>query len=409
MTETENTPTSSPHPYKPSSPRSFIASLAVAAVLAGTGGVAIGHAWGDQGATAPSTSATSSTQWVGPWSGWWGGSRDGRSGQQSGPSAGQQQGSWPGTSSGGSASTSSEATRAANSKELTGLVRISTTNAYDGSGAAGTGMVLTSAGEVVTNHHVVEGATAVTATVMSTGRTYTARVVGTDARADVAVLQLEDASGLDTVSTATAPAGVGDAVTAVGDAGGSSTAFTASPGTVSALNRAINTQAEGDVPAEHLTGLMELTSDVAAGDSGGPTYDSSGQVVGMTTAASEGGRSIDGFAVPIARVLTIADDLAAGTTGADYTYTRPPFLGIALADGRGTVVQQVYDGTPAATAGMAAGDRITRVGRASVSTLTGLRRAIAAYQPGQSVPITWRSSGSMTRTATVALASGPIA
>ena len=72
---------------------------------------------------------------------------------------------------------------------------------YDGAAAAGTGMVLTSDGEVVTNHHVVEGATTIKVKVMSTGTTYTAKVVGTDATDDVAVLQLEDASGLDTVST----------------------------------------------------------------------------------------------------------------------------------------------------------------------------------------------------------------
>ncbi len=89
----------------------------------------------------------------------------------------------------------------ATASQTTGLVRIVSTLGYQDGEAAGTGMVLTSDGEVVTNHHVVAGATTVKATVMSTGRTYTATVVGSDTKDDVAVLQLADASGLDTITT----------------------------------------------------------------------------------------------------------------------------------------------------------------------------------------------------------------
>ncbi|MGN6251587.1 MAG: S1C family serine protease [Marmoricola sp.] len=392
------------------SPRSFVASLAVAAVLAGTGGVAIGHAWGEQpGAQAPS--ATSS-QGYGLWQGGSvpGGPSAGGSSQGHVPDpwSGWGFGGAPGTGGGSAGATGSTTTRAATALEVDGLVRISTRNVYDGTAAAGTGMVLTSDGEVLTNHHVVQGATTITATVLATGQRYTATVVGTDATADVAVLRLQDAHDLDTVSTATTPAALDDTVTAVGDAGGSSASFTAAPGTVSALEQSITTQAEGAVPAEHLTGLMELTSDVAAGDSGGPTYDAAGDVVGMTTAASAGGPTIDGYAVPIARALDVAGDLAAHRAGADYAYGRAAFLGVALAAGRGTVVQQVYDATPAATAGLTAGDRITAVDGRGVRTLAGLRRAVASHQPGESVRVTWVRAGS-TRTADLTLATGPVA
>ena len=113
-----------------------------------------------------------------------------------------------------------DTTTKASGSQLTGLVRIATTMKYDGGKAAGTGMVLTSDGEVVTNHHVVAGATSIKVKVMSTGKTYTAKVVGTDAKDDVAVLQLVGASGLSTVTPDTDGIAVGDEVTAVGDANG---------------------------------------------------------------------------------------------------------------------------------------------------------------------------------------------
>ena len=124
---------------------------------------------------------------------------------------------------GGAPFDSSSSGTPASDDQLTGLVRIATTLKYQGGKAAGTGMILTSTGEVVTNHHVVEGATKIRVTVMSTGQHYRATVVGTDAKDDVAVLQLTNANGLSVVQPATTPAAVGDAVTAVGDAGGSAT------------------------------------------------------------------------------------------------------------------------------------------------------------------------------------------
>ena len=146
-------------------------------------------------------------------------------------------------------------------------------------------MVLTSDGEVLTNNHVVDGATSITVTVLSTGESYRATVVGTDPTDDVAVLQLTDASGLDTVQTDEDGVAVGDDVTAVGNAG-NEIGTSAAAGSVTGVDQSITATDESGSDAEQLTGLIEIAADVQAGDSGGPLYDAGGEVVGMDTAAS---------------------------------------------------------------------------------------------------------------------------
>jgi S1-C subfamily serine protease len=303
-------------------------------------------------------------------------------------------------------SSPTDTTSEASGAQLTGLVRIATTMTYDGASAAGTGMVLTSDGEVVTNHHVVEGATSIKVTVMATGATYTASVVGSDAIDDVAVLQLEDASGLDTVATDNDGVSTGEAVTAVGDGNGTVDHLSAATGTVIATDQSITTQSGGTATGQQLTHLMEISSDVVPGYSGGATYDADGEVVGMTTAASSGAADIVGYAIPIAKVLDIADDLDAGVQQTGYTYGSPAFLGIGL--GSGTTVQGVYDDTPAADAGLTAGDRIDSFGGIRTSTATQLQAAIASHSPGDEVRITWTGADDSSHTATATLAKGPV-
>jgi S1-C subfamily serine protease len=296
----------------------------------------------------------------------------------------------------------------ATDSQLTGLVRIASTLKYQGGKAAGTGMILTSTGEVVTNHHVVEGSTRLRVTVMSTGATYSASVVGTDAKDDVAVLQLQNASGLHTVTPDTDGIATGDSVTAVGDAGGDTSTFTAAVGKILAQDQDITTRSEPGHPGEKHGGLIKISSDVMSGDSGGATYDDEGEVVGMTTAASSGPNDVVGYAIPVARVLSIAGDLENGTQSTRYDYGSPAFLGIGLS-GSGTRVAAVYPQTPAAQAGIARGDAVTRIGTTRVRTAKQLRSAVQAYSPGDRVRIAWTDAGGTSHIASVTLMTGPVA
>jgi S1-C subfamily serine protease len=147
---------------------------------------------------------------------------------------------------------------------------------------------------------------------------------------------------------------------------------------------------------------------VISGDSGGATYDDQGEVVGMTTAASTGSQDIVGYAIPISKVLQIADDLESHVLNTRYAYGAPAFLGLGLS-GEGTQVQGVYPGTPAARAGIASGATITEIGGTPVSTAAGLKKTIQTYSPGDQVQLTWTDASGSSHTATVTLIKGPIA
>jgi S1-C subfamily serine protease len=211
-----------------------------------------------------------------------------------------------------------------------GVVLINTVPPYDNASGAGTGMVLTASGQVLTSYHVVEGASTIKVTVAATGKTYRAAVVGSDQTADVALLQLQGASGLATIKIDNDATSVGDKVTAVGNAGGTGT-LTAAKGTIVSLKASITTAAEGPVASETLTGMIETTADVVSGDSGGPLYDADGEAVGIDTAAS-GGAEINGYATPIQRALNIVQQIQSGKESGTVQVGSAPFLGVELTD-----------------------------------------------------------------------------
>ncbi|QXG75443.1 S1C family serine protease [Modestobacter sp. L9-4] len=307
----------------------------------------------------------------------------------------------------GSSSSTAVAAGTATADQVVGVVDIVSQLGYSGGESAGTGMVLTADGEVLTNNHVVEGATSITVTVLSTGAQYTATVVGTAPTADVAVLRLTDASGLTTVRTDSDGVTAGEAVTAVGNAGGDPTSTSAAPGTVTALDQSITAASESGSDRERLTGLIETDADVQAGDSGGPLFDADGEVVGMDTAASSGG-AVQAYAIPIATALGVVEQIEGGVDSATVHQGLPAFLGVSVADGTGgaTIAGVVTDG-PADRAGLTAGDVVTSVGGTAVDSADALTTALAGQQPGADVRVTWTDTTGTSHTATATLVAGP--
>lgn len=304
------------------------------------------------------------------------------------------------------AATSTQDATDATTAESTGLVLINTVVDYGEAEAAGTGMIVSSDGIVVTNHHVIAGATSIKVTDPATGKTYDANVLGYDTKHDVAVLELADASGLSTVTT-DAAARVGEAVAAVGNAEGGNQ-LTSASGAILKRSTAI-TVTDDDGSTAHLTGLIEDSSDVVPGDSGGALLDGSDQVVGMTVAASSGTANVTGYAIPITRVLRIERDIVAGDASKTITIGTKAALGVEL-DARSTTpyVAAVMPGSGAEHAGLTAGDTITSLDGTGVSTYQQLRRVLAPLTPGQRVAITWTDGSGAAHRATITLGTAPI-
>jgi S1-C subfamily serine protease len=318
-------------------------------------------------------------------------------------------GSPPTSTAGGAATTAA--------KVDPGVVDVTTRLGFQGGEAAGTGMVLTSSGEVLTNNHVVDGATSVTVTDVGNGQTYTATVVGTDATDDVAVLQLQGASGLRTVAIGdSSTLSPGEAVTAIGNAGGVGGTPSVASGTVTALGQSITATDESDGSSEQLTGLIETDAALQPGDSGGPLVTSNGQVIGMDTAASSGFQfqsgSTQGFAIPINHAVSVARQIMAGQASGTVHIGPAALIGVEVQSqptGSGAQVVGVQAGSPADQAGIATGDTIVSLGGQTVDSPTTLRNLMVRRHPGDSVQIGWVDASGVSHSATVKLITGPAA
>jgi len=317
-----------------------------------------------------------------------------------------------GTDSGTGTSTESAAT-AATAAQKKGVVTINTVLNYDESSqAAGTGMVLTSDGTILTNNHVIQGATSITVTDETTGKEYKADVVGSDATNDVAVLKLEGASGLSTVTLDDdGEPSTGDTVTDVGNAEGTGN-LVAAEGSVTATDQDIQVQSESGTGTESLTGLIEIAADIVSGDSGGPVLDSEGEVVGMATAASSGSADVTGYAIPITTAKSIADKILAGESSSTITLGLPAFLGVEVsgtASTGGVAVAGTVEGSGAASAGLVAGDTITSIDGTAVASSDALTSAIQSHSVGDKVTVGYTDSTGAAKTVTVTLTAGPAA
>jgi S1-C subfamily serine protease len=301
----------------------------------------------------------------------------------------------------------------------TGVVVVNTNLAYQNGAAAGTGMVLTPNGEVLTNNHVVRGATTIRVVLPQTGKTYSAHVLGYNISADVALLQLTNAHGLATVALGdSSKLEIGQAVSAVGNAGGTGTLIVTT-GKVTGLNRTITVSAEQGGTVQ-LSGLVETNASLHPGDSGGPLLDAKGRVIGMNSAASSGfsfqGAASDGYAIPVGRASSIVQQILAGRASSQVHIGATAFLGVQVqtsgyfAGGTykaGELVMGVVPGSPVAKAGITAGDVITAVDGRAVASQAALVAVLLPHHPGDTITLSWVDRSSSTHHASVKLASGP--
>jgi S1-C subfamily serine protease len=372
------------------------------------------------------------------------------------------------------------------------LVDITSTLSYQSEQAAGTGMILSSNGDVLTNNHVVDGATTITAKMADGSKTYNATVVGVDPTDDVAVIHLEGASGLPTVQLGNSSSvKVGDSVVAIGNANDAPGKPSVVTGNVKGLNQDITASDDSGGNSESLHGMIQMNAPIQPGDSGGPLLNADGQVIGMDTAA-QSQQSPDGttstqsasvaFAIPINTAMSIAHQMENGQSSSTVHLGSTPMLGVEVSDASsssstgsngsgglgglggegsgglgsnglgglgsgglgiegpgGSILSPFYGGSgsastgsgnvgsgsssapsgalvegtepnsPAAQAGITAGDTITGLGSKSVTSTSSLSKAIDAYHPGNKVTVTWVNQNGNQQSATVTLVQGPVA
>ncbi len=333
-----------------------------------------------------------------------------------------------GAGSGSISGSGSSSSSAVGNAVSPGLVDINSAFSYQGTGGAGTGIVVSSDGEVLTNNHVIDGATKITATDIGNGKTYDATVVGYDPSHDVAVLKLADASGLTTAKLGDSSSlQVGDSVTGVGNAGGVGGTPSSADGSITGIDKTITAGDEFGGTSERLSGLIQTDADIQPGDSGGPLVDSQGRVIGMNTAGSAGfqfsGGSGQAFAIPINDALKIALQIATGKGSATTHVGASAFLGISVAQGSsnglggfdgsvrsgrsGIQIGGLVDGEAAQKAGLAVGDVITAFDGTSVDSRSSLSSAMLQHHPGDVVKLVWVDASGASHSSTVVLGSGP--
>ena len=299
-----------------------------------------------------------------------------------------------------------------------GLVDINTTLDYQGAVGAGTGIVVDPSGEVLTNNHVIEGATEINATSLANGRVYPVDVIGYDRANDIALVRLNGAGDLPVAALASSTSvAVGDPIAAIGNAGGAGGAPSFSPGTVTQVGAAVRASDESGGGSRELTDLIRVAADIRPGDSGGPLVNSAGQVVGVNVAATltyqmGGVHGGEGFAIPIDRAIGIANQIRAGAALPGVHMGDTAFIGVAIADKDGgppgAIVRQVLPDTPARRAGLAGGDVITSVDGVPINSASDLSDIMDQHHPGDTIVLSWTSVSGAPRSEPVVLAKGPV-
>jgi len=261
----------------------------------------------------------------------------------------------------------------------------------------GTGIIISPDGYILTNAHVVNGASTVTVSTSSSGKALPATVIGADAAHDVALIHLDRGGGSLPAADLgrSADVTVGDDVVAIGNALGLRGDPTVTRGIVSALGRTV----------ENLTGMIQTDAAINPGNSGGPLVNSAGQVIGINTAVAADGAQNIGFAIPIDAAKALADRLKSGQGAAPTA-----FLGVSTTDTQdgsaGAQVVQLVAGGPAQKAGLAVGDLIVSFDGKPVETADSLSGLVQARQPGDTVQVVVDRNGS-SRTFSLSLGTKP--
>jgi S1-C subfamily serine protease len=349
-------------------------------------------------------------------------------------------------------------------KVAPGLVIINTTLQYNSESAAATGMVINPDGLVLTNNHVIEDSTSITARTAN-GHLYHAKVVGYDVTGDIALIQLQGASGLRTVPIGQSSSlKTGDSVVGMGNAEGQN-AIVPVTGQVTALNQTITAGDQGgSVTQETLHNLIQTNADIVSGDSGGPLANSAGEVIGMDTAGNDGGFAVQqnssGYAIPIDNALAVVNQITQNQASSTVTIGYPPFVGIYIGQGSnsdpqaqaeqqnsgngfggngfggfngngngnqncytsdrnlvapqnianvssGTLIIGTICGGPAMAAGMTAGSVITAVNGQAIGAPDSLTGTVSKFKPGTTIKVTWVSPSGQRSTSSIKLTAGP--
>jgi putative serine protease PepD len=273
------------------------------------------------------------------------------------------------------------------------------------SSGAGTGVVLTPDGELLTNAHVVAGATSIKVTLNNETQAHDATLIGADTNADLALVKISGVSNLATAQLGSSgDLKVGDNVIAIGNALNLQGGMTVTEGIVSALNRSV------DATNESLGGLIQTDAAINPGNSGGPLVNSAGQVVGINTATSGDAQNI-GFAIAIDKAKPVIDNLKRGggstSSSSGATQASTAFLGVGVTDGStGALVENVDPTSPAGKAGLQQGDEIVSLGGRSIGSANDLTSAMRSHKPGDRVTVTWQR-GQGKQSADVQLAPRP--
>ncbi len=424
--------TAPPSPEPPAKGRGRVVLMGIAVILlvlaAGAAGAAIDHElWAPTQVTAAAPPATTPTQ-----SGFGqGATSQGGSGNVGGSAnfggsgnSGGSSGSFglgpAGATSNASGGPSDPAAIAASVNPA--LVDIDSNFGYQSGAGAGTGVVVSANGIVITNNHVIDGATQITATDVGNGQTYTADVVGYDPSHDLAVLQLQGASGLATAKLGdSSKLNEGDPVVGIGNAGGGGGSPSSAGGAITGLGRSVTAADDAAGTTEQLTGLIQTNAGIQPGDSGGPLVDASGKVIGIDTAGSGGfsfsGETGSGFAIPINEAVAVGKEIVAGHGSSSIHIGATAFLGIKVGpSGTGLVagsstagvsVGEVLSGEPAEKAGLETGDVITSIDGQPTGSQPALSGIMFGHHPGDSVKLGFVDTGGQSHSASVKLAAGP--